>query len=127
MIVPTRWRTTFEDQLVNAEQRIERAERYLREGDGSRALQEAYPAVVGAASLRVWTDAPPWRQMLGADEMQRRVRARFPSLFAAMAEMKVQEALTSPWRPEDAAPYVHEARGYVDETRRQIETWLTPG
>lgn len=124
MIVPTRWRTTFEEQLANAEQRVGRAERYLQDSDGSRALREAYPAVVGAASVRVWTQVPPWRQPLGADEMQRRIREHFPNLFAAMAEMKVQQALTSPWRVEDAAPYVTEARSYVEETRKELDEWL---
>lgn len=124
MTVPTRWRTTFTEQLANAEQRVERAERHLNDGDGSRALQEAYPAVVGAASVRVWTESPPWRAPLAPDELQRRVRDSFPNLFAAMAEMKVQEALTSPWRPQDAEPYVREARAYVEETRAHLETWL---
>lgn len=124
MIVPTRWRTTFEEQLANAEQRVERAERYVQDGDGGRALQEVYPAVVGAASVRVWTAVPPWQQPLGTEEMQRRVREQFPNLFAAIAEMRVQEALTRPWQAEDAIPYVHEARTYVADTRQQLESWL---
>lgn len=122
--VPTRWRTAMEDQITDAEQRLGRARRHVNDGDGSRALQEAYPAVVAAGTIRVWHESPPWRAPIAADQMQRRVREAFPNLFAALAEMDLQEVLTSPWQPQDAKPYVDEAATYVEETRRQVQEWL---
>jgi len=41
--VPTRWRTTFEEQLADAGRRLDQAEQQLAAGDGGRALQHAYP------------------------------------------------------------------------------------
>lgn len=122
--VPTRWRTAMEDQIEDAEQRLDRAQRYVNDGDGSRAMQEAYPAVVAGATVRVWRAAPPWEEPMPADDMQRRVREQFPNLFAALAEMDLKEVLTRPWQPSDAASYVSEARSYVTESRRQLEAWL---
>jgi hypothetical protein len=122
--VPTRWRTAIEDQLADAEQRINRARRHVNDGDGSRAMQEAYPAVVAAGTIRVWQEAPPWESPVAPDVMQRRVREAFPSLFAALAEMDLQEVLTSPWQAKDATPYVAEAEKYLEETRQQVHGWL---
>lgn len=122
--VPTRWRTAIEDQLKDAQQRVDRAQRHLTDGDGGRAMQEAYPAVVAAATIRVWHEMPPWQDPVAPDVMQRRVRDAFPNLFAALAEMDLQEVLTSPWQANDAAAYVKEAQEYLDETQRQVNTWL---
>ncbi len=122
--IPTRWLTAFNDQLADADLRLNRAQQYLDEGDGGRALQEAYPAVVAAASIRVWLSNPPWEQSLGADELQRRVREGLPSRFAALAEVDVQQALTSPWTATDAEPYVRETHEYVTETKQRLEAWL---
>lgn len=122
--LPTRWRTAIEDQLNNAEQRVARAERYLTDGDGGRAMQEVYPAVVAAATVRVWQADPPWERPMTPDEMQRRVRDAFPNLFAALAELDVQQVLTSPWRARDAAQYVQETRDFLQETQTRATAWL---
>lgn len=124
MNIPTRWRTTFEEQLGAAERRVSMAQRFVAEGRGGRALQEAYPAVVTAASLQVWRAEPPWQRPLPTDELQRRVREMLPNLFAALAEQDVQQVLTSPWRPEDARPYVEEAERYLATTRQELDSWL---
>lgn len=122
--VPTRWRTTLDDQLRAAEQRLAVAKRHLAEGDGGRALQEAYPAVVCAATVRVWLESPPWERPLMPDELQRRVKEAFPNLFAAMAALDLRNVLTSPWQTQAAEPYVEEARVYLDETRSTLDSWL---
>lgn len=122
--VPTRWLSLFQDQLQTAEQRAQLAQQHLEEDDGGRALQQAYPAVISAATVRVWISAPPWLHPLGAEGLQRSVRDNLPSLFAALAEMDVQQALTSPWQASEAAPYVNEAVEYVVHTREHYEQWL---
>lgn len=122
--VPTRWRTAILDQLTNAAQRVESAMKHLDAGDGSRALQEAYPAVVAAATIRAWKSVPPWRQPLSTEAMHRRVQEQFPSLFAALVELDLQQVLTSPWRSTDARAYVFEARDFVAETQQQVQAWL---
>ncbi|MDH3496650.1 MAG: hypothetical protein OER21_07800 [Gemmatimonadota bacterium] len=123
-MIPTRWRTLFEDQLADAGQKLDLAERQLRDGEGGRALQGAYQAVVGAASVRVWLGDPPWRQTLSADEMQRRAQAEFPNLFAALAALDLTDVLTSPWTAAAAAPYVSESRAFVAETSERLHQWL---
>ncbi len=122
--VPTRWRSAVRDQLDNALQRVARAEQYLEGGDGGRAMQETYPAVIAGATIRVWLDLPPWLQVLSTDEMRRQIQQRLPSLFAAVTEIDVQQVLTSPWRVADARPYVKEATAYVQETEAQVAAWL---
>ena len=122
--VPTRWLSLFHDQLQTAEQRAQLAQQQLEEDDGTRALQQAYPAVISAATVRVWIAAPPWLHPLDAEGLQRQVRDKLPSLFAALVEMDVQQALTSPWQASDAAPYVSEAVEYVTQTRERYEQWL---
>ena len=123
-MIPTRWKTLFEDQLADAEQRIASAETHLGTDEGAKALQAAYQAVVAAASVRVWLVDHPWERALPTDEMQRRVQAEFPGLFAALASLNIQEALTSAWSAEAAAPYVAESKGYVAETRAEFTAWL---
>ncbi len=122
--VPTRWRTTLEDQLRTAEERIALAEGHIASGDGSRAVQEAYPAVVAAATVRTWLTSPPWIQPLPPDQLQRRVKQAFPYLFSALASLDLKHALTSPWQVDAAKPYVHEAQTFLGETKEQLESWL---
>lgn len=122
--IPTRWRTTFREQLADAKQRLAIAERRLKEGDGGRALQAAYPAVVTAAQIKVWLSEPPWRRPLTADEMQRRIREAFPSRFGALTALDLRDVLTSPWTVEAAEPYIREARSFVEETEAELEQWL---
>jgi hypothetical protein len=122
--IPTRWRNTIRDQLGNALERTASAVRHLDVGNGSRALQEAYPAIVASATIRVWLSAPPWSSVMRPEEMHRRVRQEFPSLFAALAELDVQQALTSPWRAKDVRPYIEEAQRFVAETAQKVDEWL---
>ena len=122
--VPTRWRHLVRDQLEASVERVARAERHLVDTDGTRALQEAYPAVVTLATIRVWLDTPPWVTVIPADTMPRRVQRQLPGLFAALTELDVQQALTRPWEPSDARPYVEEARAFLDATRSLVDRWI---
>jgi hypothetical protein len=123
-VIPTRWRTLFEEQLADAGQRLDQADVLLAGGEGGRALQGAYQATVAAASVRVWLTDPPWKTTVAADEMQRRVQAQFPNLFAALASLDLKDVLTSPWAPDAAAPYVKEARLFVTATADHLRKWL---
>jgi hypothetical protein len=122
--VPTRWKTTVQEQLSDARQRAEVAGKHLAEGDGGRALQAAYPAVVAAATVLVWLEQPPWKHQLPPDQMQRKVREAFPGHFAALALLDLRDVLTSPWTTQAAAPYVREAQDFVQETAQKVEQWL---
>ena len=121
---PTRWEHLIRDQLSNAGQRVERAERHLVDGDGGRAMQEVYPVIVTLGTIRVWMADPPWEQMLPAEEMRRRVQQQFPNLFAALTELDVQQVLTRPWATADAEPYVRETRGFLDAVSAAATEWL---
>jgi hypothetical protein len=123
-MIPTRWRTLFEEQMADAGQRLDAADLQLAGGEGGRALQGAYQATVAAASVRVWLTDPPWKAMLPAGEMQRRVQAALPNLFAALVSLDLKDVLTSPWAPDAAAPYVKEARAFVTATADQLRKWL---
>ncbi len=123
--VPTRWRTLVRDQLETAQRRVEQAQRHLEQDDGGRALQEAYPAVIAGATIRVWVESPPWRHVMTPEAMHRRVQEQLPTLFAALAGLDVQQVLTSPWRAPDARRYVAEARDFIDETADLVAPWLT--
>jgi hypothetical protein len=125
--VPTRWKTALQEQVSDARRRLETAERQLKEGDGGRALQAAYPGVVAAATVRVWLTESPWHRVMAPVEMQRRVREAFPGRFGALAALDLRDVLTSPWTAEAAAPYVTEARAFVEETATQLESWLAQG
>ena len=122
--IPTRWRTTFEEQLEDAGRRIEQAEKQLASGDGGRALQQAYPAVVSTATVRVWLAEPPWLSVLPPAEMQRKVKAQLPNLFAALAVLDLKDVLTSPWTESAAKPYIHEARQFLGATQDQLTASL---
>jgi hypothetical protein len=122
--IPTRWRTTFEDQLEDATRRVEVAKTHLEKKEGGRALHAAYPAVVAAATVRVWIDDPPWVRPLPVADLQRRTREAFPGLFAAIASLDLKDVLNSPWQPEAVRPYVEEARSFVQETRQRLDAWL---
>jgi hypothetical protein len=79
---------------------------------------------VTLATIRVWMAAPPWEEMLHADELRRRVQGEFPNLFAALSELDVQQVLTRPWAAADAEPYVQEARHLLDEVAARAREWL---
>jgi hypothetical protein len=119
--IPTRWRTTFEEQLDDAERRLELAINFLKQSEGGRALQAAYPAVVAAATVRVWLEHPPWSRPLPATELQRRARESFPNLFAAIASLDLKDVLNSPWQTEAVRPYLEEAQTFVRETRKRYD------
>ncbi|MBI2614207.1 MAG: hypothetical protein HYW52_00695, partial [Gemmatimonadetes bacterium] len=117
----------LEDQISDARRRVEAAERQLQDGDGGRALQAAYPAVVAAATVRVWLAEPPWHRGMAPNDMQRKVRDAFPGRFGALAVLDLRDVLTSPWTTDAAEPYVLEARAFVQETTAQLESWLGQG
>ncbi len=123
-MIPTRWRIPLEEQLIDADRRLEQAEQHLRSGEGGRALQGGYQAVVAAASVRVWMADYPSDRKLPPQEMQRRAQAELPSLFAALASLNLPQALTSPWTASSAAPYVAEARAFVTDTMDRFRRWL---
>lgn len=123
-MIPTRWRVRLDDQLAQAEARVASAEQHAVRGNGGGALQAAYQSVVDAATIRVWLATHPWEVTLSPDEMQTRVRDAFPNLFAALSELDLATALTSPWTPEAAEPYVAEARSYVGATAKELRRWL---
>jgi hypothetical protein len=125
--IPTRWRTTFEEQLEDANRRLQVAANYLTQSEGGRALQAAYPAVVAAATVRVWLEHPPWSKALSAVEMQRKARDSFPNRFAAIASLDLKDVLNSPWPPDAVRPYLDEAQTYVRETRQRFDAWLGQG
>jgi hypothetical protein len=122
--IPTRWRTTFEEQLEDAARRLQVAANYLEQSEGGRALQAAYPAVVAAATVRVWLEHPPWTRPLAAPDMQRRARESFPKMFAAIASLDLKDVLNSPWQPDAVRPYLKEAQSYVSETRQRFDAWV---
>jgi len=122
--IPTRWRATFEDQLADAERRLDAAAAALARGEGQRALQAAYPAVVAAATVRVWLEHPPWSAPLSAAELQRRAKQAFPSLFAAMAALDMRDVLNSPWPADAVTPYITEGRAFAQQVRQELERWL---
>ena len=125
--IPTRWRTTFEEQLDDADRRVLVARGHLDQNEGGRALQAAYPAVVAAATVRVWLEHPPWSRPLQSLDMQRRTREAFPGLFAAIASLDLKDVLNSPWQPEAVRPCVEEAQAFIGETRRRFDAWLAQG
>lgn len=122
--VPTRWRTTFEEQLADASRRLESAEGQLARGEGQRALQDAYPAVVAAATVRVWLNNPPWVRSLSGADLQRKTREAFPSLFSAMASLDMKDVLNSPWPADAVKPYLSEAQSFLREIKEQFEACL---
>lgn len=123
-MIPTRWRTLFDDQLADAVRRVGEARRHLAASQGERAMQGAYQAVVTAASIRVWMVELPWEQGLPADAMQRRVIAEFPSQYSAIAALDLQSVLTGSWSADAAAPFVDEADQFVAATRAQFDAWV---
>ena len=125
--IPTRWRTTFEEQLDDATRRLQLASNYLDQSEGGRALQAAYPAVVAAATVRVWLENPPWAKPMPASDLQRRTRESFPRMFAAIASLDLKDVLNSPWQPEAVRPYLREAQTFVTETRQRFDAWVGQG
>ena len=123
-MIPTRWKTLFDDQLTDATRRMDEARQHAGTDDGSRAMQGAYQAVVTAAGVRVWMVDHPWETTVPAAEMQRKAAAEFPSRFAALVVMDVASLLTGFWSAEAARPYLDEAETFVRETRERFDAWV---
>ncbi len=124
--IPTRWIAQMESQLADAERRLDAADRHLGAGSGSRALEEAYPGVMGAAMVKVWLGDEPWRRQRSLEEYQRMVRGELPSGFATLFEMKLDHRSFTGWRPEDARPLIDEARGFVSAVRAALAKCQPP-
>ena len=124
MSVPTRWRTTFEEQVADAQRRVDSAEAQLAQSEGQRALQDLYPAIVAAATVRVWLEHPPWVRQLSTQDLLKKTREAFPGLFSAMASMDMKDVLNSPWPADAVRPYLAEARTFVLKTREHLEACL---
>jgi len=122
--VPTRWRTTFEEQLADAQRRVESAEAHLQKSEGQRALQDLYPAIVAAATVRVWLQHPPWVRQISNQELLRKTREAFPGLFSGMASLDMKDVLNSPWPTDAVKPYLAEAQAFLREIKEQFEACL---
>ena len=122
--VPTRWRTTFEEQLADAQRRVESAEAHLARNEGQRALQDLYPAIVAAATVRVWIEHPPWVRQISTQELQRKTLEAFPGLFSGMASLDMKDVLNSPWPADAVRPYLAEAQAFVAKMKEQLEACL---
>jgi len=119
--IPTRWVSQMEGQLADAERRLASAGRHLDAGAGSRALEEVYPGVMGAAMVRVWIGDEPWRRQRSLDDYQRMVRTELPSGFAMLFEMKLDHRGFTGWRAEDARPLIDEAKSFVGAVRAELD------
>lgn len=124
--IPTRWVTQLRGQLSDADRRLTLAERRLADGQGGRALQEAYPGVMAAALVRVWLADEAWHRARSLQEYTRMLAAELPSGFATLAEMKPDAQSFAGWRAEDAEPLVQEARVLVASVRDELERRLAP-
>lgn len=120
-MIPTRWMSQIEGQLADATRRLASADRHLAAGEGSRALEEAYPGVMGAAMVRVWLTDEPWHTRRSFQDLSRMVREQLPAGFATLFDLKQQQQQFTGWRAEDARPLVEEARGYVAGVAADLE------
>jgi hypothetical protein len=124
--IPTRWVTQLRGQLSDADRRLTLAERRLADGQGGRALQEAYPGVMAAALVRVWLADEAWRRSRSLQEYTLMLGAKLPSGFAALAGMKGDSQSFAGWRVEDARPLIQEARAFVSSVREELDRRLAP-
>ena len=124
--IPTRWVTQLRGQLSDADRRLTLAERRLADGQGGRALREAYPGVMAAALVRVWLADEAWHRARNLQEYTRMLGAELPSGFATLAEMKGDSQSFAGWRVEDARPLVQEARAFAASVREELDRRLAP-
>ena len=122
--IPTRWVTQLRGQLSDADRRLTLAERRLADGQGGRALQEAYPGVMAAALVRVWLADEAWHRARSLQEYTQMIAAELPSGFATLAEMKADAQSFAGWRAEDARPLVQEARAFAASVRDELDRRL---
>ena len=126
MTIPTRWLSQMDGQISDAERRLTLADRHLGEGNGSRALEEVYPGVMGAAMVQVWLADEPWRTQRSLADLSRMVRERLPVGFATLFEMKQEHRSFAGWRAEDARPLVQEARTFVATVTAELARRRSP-
>ena len=124
--IPTRWVTQIREQLDDAVRRMALADRRAAEGEGGRALQEAYPGVMAAALARVWFADESWHRTRTVQEYGQMMRAELPSGFATLAEVKADARGFAGWRVEDARPLLEEARAFIDAVRAEFDRRLAP-
>ena len=117
----------MQGQLADAQRRLTAADKLLGLGDGSRALEEVYPGVMGAAMVSVWLKDEPWHTQRSFQDLSRMVREVLPSGFAMLFEMKQEHRGFTGWRAEDARPLVEEARQYVATVTAELEQLRAPG
>lgn len=126
MTIPTRWLGQMDGQLSDAARRLVLADKHLVDGNGSRALEEIYPGVMGAAMVQVWLGDEPWHTQRSLQDMSRLVRETLPSGFATLFEMKQEHRSFAGWRVEDAKPLIEEARRFVGGVTAQVAKARTP-
>ena len=126
MSIPTRWLSQMDGQMADAQRRLGVADRHIADGNGSRALEEIYPGVMGAAMVLVWMADEPWHTRRSLEDMSRMVRETLPSGFAMLFEMKQEHRSFAGWRAEDARPLVDEARAFVAGISDQLARNRTP-
>jgi len=124
--IPTRWVTQLRGQLDDADRRMTLADRRAAEGDGGRALQEAYPGVMAAALAQVWLADESWQRTRTVQEYGGMVRAELPSGFMTLAEMQADSRSFVGWRVEDARALLDEARRFIGAVRSEFDRRLTP-
>ena len=126
MTIPTRWLGQMDGQIADADRRLGLADKHIAAGNGSRALEEIYPGVMGAAMVQVWLADEPWHRQRSLEDMSRLVRDALPSGFATLFEMKQGQRSFAGWRAEDARPLVEEARSFVAGVTAQLTRARTP-
>ena len=126
MSIPTRWLVQMDGQLADAQRRLGVADKQIEAGNGSRALEEIYPGVMGAAMVLVWIDDKPWQTQRSLDDMSRLMSEALPSGFATLFQMKQQQRSFAGWRAEDARPLVDEARTYIAGVADRLAKSRTP-
>ena len=124
--IPTRWVTRIRAQLADADRRLALAAQRLQHGEGSRALQEAFPGVMAAALARVWMTDEPWHRARTVEAYGQMVRSELPSGFLTLAELRAEAQGFAGWRAEDARPLVDQARAFVSAVRGDLDRRLAP-
>ncbi len=120
-VIPTRWLSQMDGQVADAQRRLGLADKHIAEGSGTRALEEIYPGVMGAAMVLVWITDQPWRTQRSLDDLSRMVRDVLPGGFAMLFQMKQEQRSLTGWRAEDAKPLVGEARNFIAGVVQQLE------
>lgn len=124
--IPTRWVTQIRGQIDDADRRMALADRRAADGEGGRALQEAYPGVMAAALAKVWLADESWHRPRTVQEYGQMVRAELPSGFVTLSEMKADARGFAGWRVEDARPLLEEARAFIRAVRAELARRVAP-